>query len=183
MTPGGGTRPPAPRVRTAAPAPNRKARREQGFDPLRIHWGRKCRKASVPIRPSRPRRTGGDNHEAAFLVPRRRRDRGPGRYLETIYGVRATSAQVVGPEVEPDLVVDAETVPTVFEVVLDGIDAARRVAVIKAVREAKGLGLKEARDLVDACPKVLQHRLPRGDAERLQAELRAAGAKASVRSP
>ena len=54
---------------------------------------------------------------------------------------------------------------------------------IKAVREVTGLGLKEARDLVDACPKVLQHRLPRGDAERLQAELRAAGTKASVRSP
>jgi large subunit ribosomal protein L7/L12 len=106
-----------------------------------------------------------------------------GRYLEAIYGVRATSAHVVRPAVEPDLVVDAETVPTEFEVVLDRFDAARRVAVIKAVREVTGLGLKEARDLVDACPKVLQHRLPRGDAERLQAELRAAGAKASVRSP
>jgi large subunit ribosomal protein L7/L12 len=106
-----------------------------------------------------------------------------GRYLEAIYGVRATSPQVVGPAVEPDLVVDAETVPTAFEVVLDGFDAARRVAVIKAVREVTGLGLKEARDLVDACPKVIQHRLPRGDAERLQAELRAVGAKASVRNP
>jgi large subunit ribosomal protein L7/L12 len=107
-----------------------------------------------------------------------------GRYLEAVHGVRAAPSPAIVRDGEPERVVDeGRNAPTEFDVVLDEFDAARRVAVIRAVREATGLGLREARDLVDACPKVIQHRLTRERAERLQGELRAAGAKASVRVP
>jgi large subunit ribosomal protein L7/L12 len=103
-------------------------------------------------------------------------------YLETVHGIRASSAPAVVPRPEPDVVVDeARAEPTAFDVVLDGYEAARRVAVIRAVREATGLGLKEARDAVDACPRAVQERLPRPEADRLRALLEAAGAQASIR--
>ena len=60
---------------------------------------------------------------------------------------------------------------------VDGFDAARRVALIRAVRELTGLGLKEALDLVKAFPRVIRERLPREEAEQLKAHLEAAGAE------
>ena len=105
-----------------------------------------------------------------------------GAYLEAVHGVRAISAPTVVPEVQPDIIIDKGTTePTEFDVVLDGYDAARRVAVIKAVREAAGLGLKEARDAVDASPRAVKERLARPEADKLRALLEEAGAKVSIR--
>lgn len=56
-----------------------------------------------------------------------------------------------------------------------------RVKVIKVVREATGLGLKEAKDLVDAAPKLVKEALPKADAESWKKKLEEAGAKASVK--
>lgn len=56
-----------------------------------------------------------------------------------------------------------------------------RVKVIKVVREVTGLGLKEAKDLVDAAPKVVKEDLPKADAESWKKKLEEAGAKANIK--
>lgn len=58
---------------------------------------------------------------------------------------------------------------------------AEKVKVIKVVREVTGLGLKEAKDLVDAAPKVVKEGLPKADAEGFKKKLEEAGAKASLK--
>ena len=58
---------------------------------------------------------------------------------------------------------------------------ANKVSVIKAVREITGLGLKEAKDLVDAAPKVVKEAMPKADAEAAKKKLEEAGAKAELK--
>ncbi|MDQ8002813.1 MAG: 50S ribosomal protein L7/L12 [Pseudomonadota bacterium] len=69
---------------------------------------------------------------------------------------------------------------TEFNVVL--IDAgANKVSAIKAVREITGLGLKEAKDLVEAAPKAVKEGLPKADAEAAKKKLEEAGAKVELK--
>ena len=69
---------------------------------------------------------------------------------------------------------------TEFDVVLaDG--GAQKINVIKAVREATGLGLKEAKDLVDGAPKTVKEGMPKADAEALKKKLEEAGAKVELK--
>ena len=69
---------------------------------------------------------------------------------------------------------------TDFNVVL--LEAgANKVSVIKAVREITGLGLKEAKDLVDGAPKTVKEALPKADAEAAKKKLEEAGAKAELK--
>ena len=69
---------------------------------------------------------------------------------------------------------------TEFNVVLNEAGA-NKVSVIKAVREITGLGLKEAKDLVDGAPKVVKEALPKADAEAAKKKLEDAGAKAELK--
>ncbi len=69
---------------------------------------------------------------------------------------------------------------TEFTVHLDDAGA-DRVKVIKAVREITGLGLKEAKDLVDAAPKVVKEGMAKADADEAKKKLEEAGAKASLK--
>ena len=69
---------------------------------------------------------------------------------------------------------------TEFTVVLAEAGA-NKVGVIKAVREITGLGLKEAKDLVDGAPKVVKEALPKADAEAAKKKLEEAGAKAELK--
>jgi large subunit ribosomal protein L7/L12 len=69
---------------------------------------------------------------------------------------------------------------TEFNVHLDDAGA-EKVKVIKVVREATGLGLKEAKDLVDGAPKMVKEALAKADAEALKKKLEEAGAKASLK--
>ena len=57
----------------------------------------------------------------------------------------------------------------------------KRINVIKAVREITGLGLKEAKDLVEAAPKAVKESVPKADAEKLKAKLEAEGAKVELK--
>ena len=69
---------------------------------------------------------------------------------------------------------------TEFDVVL--VEAgASKMGVIKAVKELTGLGLKEAKDLVDNCPKTVKEQAPKAEAEELKAKLEAAGAKVELK--
>jgi large subunit ribosomal protein L7/L12 len=64
---------------------------------------------------------------------------------------------------------------TEFTVVLKAVDAAKKIAVIKEVRSITGLGLKEAKDLVDGAPKTVKEKLSKADAENAKKQLEAAG--------
>jgi large subunit ribosomal protein L7/L12 len=69
---------------------------------------------------------------------------------------------------------------TEFTVVLDN-SGASKINVIKVVREATGLGLKEAKDLVDGAPKPVKENIPKEEAEKLKAALEAAGGKVTLK--
>ncbi len=69
---------------------------------------------------------------------------------------------------------------TDFDVVLTEAGA-NKVSVIKAVREITGLGLKEAKDLVDGAPKTVKEAMPKADAEAAKKKLEEAGAKAELK--
>jgi len=101
-------------------------------------------------------------------------------YLEEVHGIKADASPVILPPPKPDLVVPPPE-PTEFGVFLDGFAVVKKIAVIKAVREQTALGLKEAKSLVEAAPTVVKDKLPKADAEKLKAQLEAAGAKASLK--
>ena len=69
---------------------------------------------------------------------------------------------------------------TEFDVVLASFGA-NKLGVIKAVREITGLGLKEAKDMVEGCPKPVKEGVSKDDAEKVKAELEAAGATVEIK--
>ena len=70
---------------------------------------------------------------------------------------------------------------TEFDVILAGFDADKKIAVIKEIRGITGLGLKEAKDLVEGAPKALKEAVSKEEAEKIKAALEAAGAKIEVK--
>ena len=102
------------------------------------------------------------------------------RYLDEVHGLRADVGVAVGPEQfdtpsPPDM-----PEPAVLGVRLDGHDALRKIAVIRAVRELTGAALLEARRLVENAPTMLFTALPRAEAERVCDVLEEAGAVVSL---
>ena len=97
--------------------------------------------------------------------------------LEDTFGVSAAAAAVAAPAAGG--VAEAEE-KTEFDVVLKGVGA-NKIAVIKVVRGATGLGLKEAKELVDNAPKAVKEAISKDDAEKLAAELKEAGADVEVK--
>ena len=96
--------------------------------------------------------------------------------LEEVFGVSAAAAAVAAPAAAA---VEVEE-KTEFDVILKDAGASK-LNVIKVVRAATGLGLKDAKDLVDNCPKTLKEAISKEDAEKLVAELKEAGAEAEVK--
>src|SRR5262249_423660 len=70
---------------------------------------------------------------------------------------------------------------TEFTVVLTGFDAAKKIKVIKVVREITGPGLKEAKNLVEGAPKPVKENLPKADADKLKKQLEDGGAKVELK--
>ena len=96
--------------------------------------------------------------------------------LEDVFGVSAAAAAVAAPAAAA---VEVEE-KTEFDVILKA-PGASKLNVIKVVRAATGLGLKDAKDLVDNCPKTLKEAISKEDAEKLVAELKEAGAEAEIK--
>ena len=69
---------------------------------------------------------------------------------------------------------------TEFDVILTGFGD-KKLNVIKAIREITGLGLKEAKDMVEGCPKAVKEGVSKDDAEKVKAELEAAGATVEIK--
>ena len=96
--------------------------------------------------------------------------------LEEVFGVSAAAAAVAAPAAAVEEVEEK----TEFDVILKAAGASK-LNVIKVVRAATGLGLKDAKDLVDNCPKTLKEAISKEDAEKLVAELKEAGAEAEMK--
>ena len=96
--------------------------------------------------------------------------------LEEVFGVSAAAAAVAAPAAAAEEVEEK----TEFDVILKA-PGASKLGVIKVVRAATGLGLKDAKELVDNCPKTLKEAISKEDAEKLVAELKEAGAEAEIK--
>ncbi len=94
--------------------------------------------------------------------------------IEEKWGVSAAAVAVAGPAAA------AAEEKSEFDVELTAVGD-QKIAVIKAVKEALGLGLKEAKDLVDGAPAVLKPGMKKEDAEALKAKLEEAGAKVTLK--
>jgi len=76
---------------------------------------------------------------------------------------------------------EAEEEKTEFDVVLDEVPADKKIAVLKVVRALTGLGLKEAKEMVESTPKAIKEAVAKGDAEDAKKQLEEAGAKVTVK--
>ena len=70
---------------------------------------------------------------------------------------------------------------TAFDLVLDEVPADKKIAVLKIVREITGLGLKDAKDLVESTPKTIKEAMPKADAEAAKKQIEEAGGKVSIK--
>lgn len=106
------------------------------------------------------------------------------KMMEEKFGV---SAQAVGmPVMMPGSGVAAGPAPAVeekteFDVILASVDPAKKIGVIKVVREITNLGLKEAKDLVESAPKPIKEGVSRDEAEDLKKKLTEAGAQVEIK--
>ena len=102
--------------------------------------------------------------------------------LEEEFGVSATSVAAAAPAAAAGAAdgAAAEEVPTTVDVVITGAGD-KKIQVIKVVRAATGLGLKEAKALVDEAPKPVKEALERDEAEKLKGELEEAGASVELK--
>lgn len=100
--------------------------------------------------------------------------------LKETYGIEPAAAAVAvaaGPVAGAEAAAEEKTS---FDVVLAEVGGAK-LAVVKAVKEACGLGLKEAKDLVDAAPSVLKEGLPKAEAESLKKTIEESGAEVEIK--
>lgn len=101
-------------------------------------------------------------------------------YLKDTYGIEPAAAAVAvsaGPAAGGDAAVEEKTS---FDVILKSAGAAK-LAVVKAVKELTGLGLKEAKDVVDAAPAPIKQGVTKDEAEALKKQLEEAGAEVELK--
>lgn len=105
-----------------------------------------------------------------------------GDYLETVHGIKAAAAAVAvaaAPAGGGDAPA-AAAAQTEFEVVLESFGD-KKLDVIKVIRTITGLGLKEAKELVEGAPKSVKAGLPKEEAEKIKKELEGSGATVKIK--
>ncbi|GIW80715.1 MAG: 50S ribosomal protein L7/L12 [Gemmatales bacterium] len=106
-----------------------------------------------------------------------------GEYLEEVHNIKPAASAVAVAAAGP--AAGAEAAPaeekTEFTVTLEDFDPAKKINVIKVVREITGLGLKEAKDLVEGKPKPVKENVSKEEAEKFKKQLEEGGAKVSVK--
>jgi len=102
--------------------------------------------------------------------------------LESEFGVSAAPVAVAAPAAAPDKPAEAPAVEekTEFTVTLKSFGE-KKIEVIKAVREVTTLGLKQAKDLVEAAPQVVKEGIPKEEADTIKQKLEAAGATVEIK--
>ncbi|OCQ91408.1 50S ribosomal protein L7/L12 [Oscillatoriales cyanobacterium USR001] len=105
------------------------------------------------------------------------------KQIEEAFGVSAAasvgSVMMAGPG--PAAVVEEVEEQTEFNVILEEVPADKKIAILKEVRTITGLGLKEAKDLVEAAPKAVKEAIAKAAAEDIKKQLEAVGAKVSIK--
>lgn len=101
--------------------------------------------------------------------------------LEEKWGVKAAAAAVAVAAPVAGAGAEAAAESTDFLVTLTECPADKKIGVIKVVREITGLGLKEAKDLCDAAPKVLKETSPKAEAEDIKKKIETAGGKVTLK--
>ncbi|MEG4289519.1 50S ribosomal protein L7/L12 [Microcoleus sp. C2C3] len=105
------------------------------------------------------------------------------KQIEEAFGVSA-AAPVGGMMMMgagPAAAAEPEEVQTEFSVILEEVPADKKIAILKEVRAITGLGLKEAKDLVEAAPKAVKEAIAKDAAEELKKQLEAVGAKIAIK--
>ena len=107
-----------------------------------------------------------------------------GDYMEEVHKIKPAASAVAvaaGPAAGAAAPAEKPAEKTEFTVSLDGYDAAKKINVIKVVREITGLGLKEAKDLVEGAPKPVKENVSKEEAEKVKKQLEDGGAKVSLK--
>ncbi len=104
-----------------------------------------------------------------------------GDYLEVVHGIKAAAAPAAAGPAVAAVAAEPVAAQTEFDLELSAFDAAKKIGIIKVVRAATGLGLKEAKDAVEAAPKVIKTGISKEDAEKLKKELEEAGATVKIK--
>ena len=99
--------------------------------------------------------------------------------IEETFGVSAAAPMMMGPAMAGP--VEAEEEKTEFEVILKEYTKENKIKVIKEVRAITGLGLKEAKELVESAPKEVVRDVPKDEAEKVKKQLEDAGATVEVK--
>lgn len=101
--------------------------------------------------------------------------------LEDKWGVKAAAPTVMAAAAPAGAAAPAAAEATDFQVTLTEAPADKKIGIIKVVREITGLGLKEAKDLVEAAPKELKPTAPKAEAEDIKKKVETAGGKVTLK--
>ena len=100
--------------------------------------------------------------------------------IEETFGVSAAATAGVA-MAAPGAPAEAAEEKTEFDVILEDVPKDKKIAILKVVRTITGLGLKEAKEMVESTPKALKEGVPKEDAEETKTKLEEAGAKVTVK--
>jgi len=103
------------------------------------------------------------------------------KQIEEAFGVSAAASAGVMMAAAPAAAAEAVEEKTEFDVILDGFEDSAKIKVLKAVREATGLGLGEAKALVEAAPKAIKEGIPKGEAETIKKAVEEVGGKVTIK--
>ena len=104
-----------------------------------------------------------------------------GDYMEEVHKIKPAAGAVAVAAPAAAAVQEKPAEQTEFTVQLDGFDAAKKINVIKVVREITGLGLKEAKDLVDGAPQTVKAGVSKDESAQLKTKLEEQGAVVEVK--
>ena len=100
--------------------------------------------------------------------------------IEETFGVSAAATAGVA-MAAPGAPTEAAEEKTEFDVILEEVPKDKKIAILKVVRTITGLGLKEAKEMVESTPKAIKEGVPKEDAEETKTKLEEAGAKVTVK--
>jgi len=103
------------------------------------------------------------------------------KQIEEAFGVSAAASAGVVMAAAPAAAAEAVEEKSEFDAILDGFDAASKIKVLKAVREATGLGLGEAKALVESAPCPIKEGIAKGEAETIKKAVEEAGGKVTIK--
>jgi len=103
------------------------------------------------------------------------------KMMEDKFGVTAAAPMAVAAAAAPGAAAPAAEEQTEFNVILKAYPADKKVGTIKVIREITGLGLKEAKDLVEGAPNTVKEGVSKADADKIKKQLEDAGAEVEVK--